>query len=258
MSKSPSPPNRRWPEFAHRARSLDSNALLDVWERACALSLPLRALALLAYAHPALPRDELAALPLGQRDAHLRDLRRRLFGDRLEFVSACPTCASVVESTLDLAELPIAPAAGASQTLAIGDRQIACRAPTLGDLIGLPVDPGRARRALAARCLVGEGTHAAESFVDGLSDDALLALGVAMQAADPDAIAALELECPDCAQRWPCGLDIAGFLWREIDAWARRTMRDVHVLARAYAWREADVLALTPTRRQIYLELCLA
>ena len=38
-------------------------------------------------------------------------------------------------------------------------------------------------------------------------------------------------------------------------AWARRTLRDVHVLARAYGWREADVLALSPTRRQIYVEL---
>ena len=33
------------------------------------------------------------------------------------------------------------------------------------------------------------------------------------------------------------------------------TLRDVHGLAAAYGWREEDVLRLSPTRRQIYLEL---
>ena len=65
----------------------------------------------------------------------------------------------------------------------------------------------------------------------------------------------LALECPDCSQRWLAAFDIATFLWHEIDVWARRTLREVHALARAYAWREPDVLALSPTRRQIYLEL---
>ena len=44
--------------------------------------------------------------------------------------------------------------------------------------------------------------------------------------------------------------------WLEIDAWARRTLRDVHALASAYAWSERDVLALSPTRRTLYRELC--
>jgi hypothetical protein len=30
---------------------------------------------------------------------------------------------------------------------------------------------------------------------------------------------------------------------------------DVHALASAYGWREADVLAMSPMRRQVYLEL---
>jgi hypothetical protein len=49
--------------------------------------------------------------------------------------------------------------------------------------------------------------------------------------------------------------DIASFLWRETHGWAQGTLRDVHGLAAAYGWREEDVLRLSPTRRQIYLEL---
>ena len=45
------------------------------------------------------------------------------------------------------------------------------------------------------------------------------------------------------------------YLWHEVDAWALRLLRDVHRLARAYSWREADILALSPSRRQCYLDL---
>ncbi|HEY0232210.1 MAG TPA: hypothetical protein VGC55_13230 [Dokdonella sp.] len=237
---------------------MDASGLLDVWERGYALAPPLRALALLAHAHPALSRAELAALPLGRRDAWLRDLRRHLFGDALAFVSSCPACSSVVESTLDLADMPADAPASVPPALELGEYSIVFRTPTLGDLVGLPDDPERARRTLAARCIADTDRERAAKLAETLSDDALAALGAAMSAADPDAISAFELECPDCAQRWPSGLDIAGFLWREIDAWARRTVRDVHTLARAYAWSEREVLALSPTRRQMYLELCRA
>ncbi len=50
--------------------------------------------------------------------------------------------------------------------------------------------------------------------------------------------------------------DIASFLWKALHAWAKLMLGDVHELARAYGWTEADILALpSPTRRQIYLEL---
>ena len=45
------------------------------------------------------------------------------------------------------------------------------------------------------------------------------------------------------------------FLWTEIEAWAWRMLSDVHTLARAYGWGERDILALSPTRRQFYLEM---
>jgi hypothetical protein len=32
-------------------------------------------------------------------------------------------------------------------------------------------------------------------------------------------------------------------------------LRDVHELASAYGWRESEILALSPQRRQAYLEL---
>jgi hypothetical protein len=81
----------------------------------------------------------------------------------------------------------------------------------------------------------------------------LIAEGMAQ--ADPQAMVQLSLTCPACGQRWLAAFDIAAYLWAEVDDWAKRTLRDVHVLASAYSWREADILALSPTRRRLYLDL---
>jgi hypothetical protein len=32
-------------------------------------------------------------------------------------------------------------------------------------------------------------------------------------------------------------------------------LREVHILASAYGWREDDILAMSPARRRIYLEM---
>jgi hypothetical protein len=50
-------------------------------------------------------------------------------------------------------------------------------------------------------------------------------------------------------------LDIARYLWDELDDWAQDLLAEVDVLARHYAWSERDILSLTPIRRQFYLDL---
>jgi hypothetical protein len=65
----------------------------------------------------------------------------------------------------------------------------------------------------------------------------------------------LALVCPTCGSGWAVAFDIVAFFWTELQAWAQRMLRDIHTLARAYGWREADILALSPLRRQVYLEL---
>ena len=90
---------------------------------------------------------------------------------------------------------------------------------------------------------------------DALPDDVASAIAAAMAEADPQAKIDLALDCPACGHAWTNLLDIAGFLWREVDAWARRTLLDIHTLARAYGWSEAQILALTTGRRDLYLAM---
>ena len=73
--------------------------------------------------------------------------------------------------------------------------------------------------------------------------------------ASPGAMPGQILNCPTCGNQWQLFFDIAAFLWLKIEMQARRLLREVHTLARAYGWREADILALSPWRRQAYLEM---
>jgi hypothetical protein len=75
-----------------------------------------------------------------------------------------------------------------------------------------------------------------------------------MAEVDPQADVQLAMACPACSHEWQLTFDILSFFWNEINAWASRILDEVHTLASAYGWREADILALSPHRRQLYLE----
>jgi hypothetical protein len=80
---------------------------------------------------------------------------------------------------------------------------------------------------------------------------------IAQRLAEADAGAEMQLAlaCPNCRHAWQTPFDIVSYLWAEIEAWARRLLDEVHVLASAYSWPEREILGLTPWRRRAYLEL---
>jgi hypothetical protein len=113
-----------------------------------------------------------------------------------------------------------------------------------------------ARRRLLDRCLLSAKNPEGEAVaVQDLPPAALQAVAERMAAADPQGDVQLALQCPACGHAWPAAFDIVSFFWTEVDAWARVLLREIHVLASAYGWREADILALSPWRRRSYLEL---
>jgi hypothetical protein len=50
-------------------------------------------------------------------------------------------------------------------------------------------------------------------------------------------------------------VDIASFLWTELNVHAKRVLGEVDAFARAYGWSESEVLRMSRARRQSYLEL---
>jgi hypothetical protein len=234
--------------------------LLDTWQDAVTATPARRAQALLRLAFPELDAGDSGALTIGQRDVLLMQLRRHLFGVRLDMVTLCPQCREPLESAADVdAFAATATAECAPAPLCAHGYHIAFRPPSVDDLLALPdePDPRAARAHLLQRCIsrieTPDGHRATPA---SLPEDVVQAVIEAMADADPAADLELAFDCPACGHAWTDCFDIAAFLWRELHAWALRTLREVHSLALAYGWREADVLALNPVRRQIYLELC--
>ncbi|MEU9785099.1 hypothetical protein AB0H92_29750, partial [Streptomyces phaeochromogenes] len=112
------------------------------------------------------------------------------------------------------------------------------------------------RRALLARCVVSAVRDGVDVPADALPETVQRRLAEEAQKADPGADVTLNVNCPECGAATRAELDIASYLWTELDAWARDVLLDVHLLATAYGWSEPEILALSPLRRRYYLELC--
>ncbi|MBP8536574.1 hypothetical protein [Streptomyces sp. MK37H] len=130
-----------------------------------------------------------------------------------------------------------------------------------GDAEREPTTAARARRALLARCIVsvhrsGRPVPADRLPAAELPEPVQRRLAEAAERADPAADVTLNVACPECGEATRAELDIASYLWAELDHWARDLLLDVHLLATAYGWSEPQILALSPLRRRYYLELC--
>jgi hypothetical protein len=90
---------------------------------------------------------------------------------------------------------------------------------------------------LAGRCVVEARRGGEPVEAEEMSDEELTGLSEALAEADPGAELLFDLGCPACGAAWQQVLDVASFLWEELEAQAHRVLGEVHVLARAYGWR---------------------
>jgi hypothetical protein len=243
--------------------------LLAAWEEGGGRHPVERALLLLGLMWPERPASALAALSIGERDAQLLALREVLFGPRLFSAAVCPACGERLEFDFDIADI-CAPAPPHTRltgevSVAAGDYLVRCRLPASADLLAIADagDASAARQMLLERCVLaieragaqGEAGEVEAVELTQLPPAVVESVVERMREADPQADTQLSLNCPACGHAWQQVFDIASYLWAELGDWARRTLREVHALASAYGWREADILAMSAQRRQWYLEM---
>lgn len=229
--------------------------LLDIWDAGHALEYNQRALLLLRLSEPGTPTEAWLDVPVGQRNAALLQVRRRLFGNRLVSVASCPDCGQWVECHTDIDDLlRQAPAAAPHAVrIALPDATVSCRLPTARDIDAVisAGDPTDAAAALLARCFTN-----AEPARDPTahSPEALQQIDEALSAADPLAHISFLLHCDSCSRDWDGPFDVVGYLWEECTMDAKRLLVQVHTLAAVYHWSESCILKMSERRRQFYLE----
>jgi hypothetical protein len=241
-------------------QALSSQELLKVWEWGQGRHVLDRPLGLLATAHPDSAWRELASLSIGQRNTQLLTVREHTLGGTLRGFAACPMCDERLEFTLKTQALRNSGpdcSAVLEHTLEVGEFSLRFHLPNSLDLAAVAQcdDPTEAQRVLLERCLLEADQDGNAVDATSLPETVIEAVAAEMEALDAQAELWLELHCPRCAHEWSVLLDIANFFWTEISALARHLLREVHALAKAYGWHEADILAMSPLRRGLYLEM---
>jgi hypothetical protein len=192
-----------------------------------------------------------AALPVGDVDALVLDLRRAALGDRLIAEGRCPACDTAVDVDFSvdayLAHHRPSRARNAAPDAETGwfrltGRDVAFRVPTAADVLEAAEAPEPAR-ALAELCIRG-----ARSARD------VRAAERAMAALAPTMRDDVEGPCPECGSTVLLDVDARELCLAELRFLAGAVQEDVHLLASSYHWSEREILDLPSARRASYAE----
>jgi hypothetical protein len=240
-------------------RPLAGEALLAAWERGSAQRQLARALTLLLAGYADLKEPDVSAMTVPERDLALIELRRRTFGPLLAAFFVCPSCGERLEFTL-----PGAAAAAALEcasqpetTLLHNGCSLRLRMANSADVAAATAEPDLevAQSLLLNRCLTVEGGEdgvtSLAALPQGARDAALERLCAMHEAAE----LMVSLCCPGCENQQRVPVDVPTFLWAEVRHAAQRLVEEVHEIAWAYGWAEDAILAMSPRRRQAYLEM---
>jgi hypothetical protein len=235
-------------------KPLTPDSVLTAWERGRSRHPIDRALLLFALSEPDVAVDSLADQPLGRRNSALMRLRQATFGSRLRAYLDCAACGERQVIELDAFELLAtgAPCGEGNDQISVDGRNF--RLPTSRDLalIAVEADVDQAATKLLELCALDEISARQDS--DTALSVLMDSVAAALEQADPLAELTLDFVCDSCGHAGTVPFDIATFLWEEVESQARRLFDEVHLLARAYGWNEAEILALSEARRSAYLE----
>lgn len=241
-------------------RTLSGQEVVRIWEAGAHQHPVDQALTMLAVSFPEMSREEMASLTIGERDALLLSLRERLFGPRLDGDATCPGCGTRLQFTFHIGDIRLGPDAGGGERemrVSTGGHELLFRLPHSRDLAAIAGTGSveEARDVLVRRCVLKARHGGEEVQPEELPETIVTGLAEEMAARDPQAEVRLDLSCLECGHSWDLLFDILTFLWAEISACAKKLMLDVHILARNYGWSEADILSMSASKRQCYLDL---
>ena len=229
-------------------RPLQGEILLKAWERCTQQPVPVRALTLLEASQPEWKTEDLAELPLAERNRLLLQLRAITFGHKVEGFAVCEHCSAELEFVMDAREIAARLSPAEPQTWIERDRELCMRPANTNDVLACMAAKNESD---AHRILLSRTT----GWNDHSNEDALEDLMRRFDAINASSEIQLALRCAGCSETCKFDLDIAQFLDRKTDIAARRLFADIHRLATAYGWSEHSIAEMSSRRRANYLAM---
>ena len=235
-------------------RPLTTSELLDLWQEGGRMGPVERTLRLVGTASDARTLGEMARLSIGERDLRLLQLREWLFGSRLSFLVNCPLCSALNEWDGDLGELRLQDHrpddAGRRYACETDGYHLSYRLPNTEDLYG-----ERDEKKILINCILSLEDEQGPCAPEDCPDTVLQDLARQIEIQDPQADIRFTVHCPACGHNWQTFFDIGGYLWAEIDSWAKHTLEEIYLLAFYFGWSEQAILSMAPGRRQLYVQM---
>jgi hypothetical protein len=191
------------------------------------------------------------ALPVGDIDVIIVELRRAALGDRLIAEGRCGACDAKVDITFSLAtylehrrpRMPRGSEPVESTWWRARRYAVTFRAPTAADVIETATDAHDPARALAERCIRGE-----------LSFRPRRAAERALAVLAPTLRSEVQATCPECSAEVRLDVDARELCLEELRFLGGAVLEDVHLIASEYHWSESEILGLPSSRRAAYAE----
>jgi hypothetical protein len=205
--------------------------------------------------------EAVQSLSVGDREALLLHVHRLNFGENLSCVLSCPACAEKLNIDMQVADLLLPPNESLGYwyraPLPGSDLLATFRLPTGADQEAVAAlaahDASAASLVLVERCL--HSLSRAGVAVEVPAEDIVTGMAQLMSERDPQAELIFNSVCPECGHQFDALLDMGQYVAEEINHRLQYLYREVHVLAWHYHWSESDVMQMTRSHRQIYLDL---
>ncbi len=222
-------------------------------------SLPARVTAALAASLATVGGEDpvpavVAGLSVADRQFLMLELAARL-GPAVTWLTACCAgCGERFDFAVDYRKLPVKEAREGYPFVDVETGLGTCRfrAPTGADqepLAGL--DHDEALRCLLACCMAADERSSRE-IVDSLNTEDMGRVETALEAMAPEVAVSVQAACPACGLLHVIEVDP----YRALSPNRGEVLlREIHVIASAYHWSEAEILELPLDRRKRYLNL---
>ena len=233
--------------------------IVEIWGKSYNQHYLESALTILYSVFPQKSKKDFARMDIGIRNFFLYQIREKLFGKNINFLISCPNCGEKLESEFELQnEISFDKNSEAELFEFLSEGyNIKYRLPNSFDLASASIckDVNSAREKIL-NCCINESYQGNDQIPPSkLPEEIILELSEEMSDKNPYSETLLNLTCQACKHTWTTVLDIALFLFKEIDFYAQNILRDIHLLASAYHWSEEEIINMNVNRKNWYINL---